>query len=317
MIVHRYIYLVSLFLTTNSFISSPKKFTSKVVLKGYNSRDGKQDDKPVPEGRNFKVDVEGGQIAYDIFTARKVEGPPVYYMPGLNTNKGCGQSSNLQSWCRRNGYTYVASDWFGVGSSSGEFSDGCLTRYTTDTIAVLEKVFGKKNPPKAVLVGHGVGAWVAFLVALKRPDLVRGIVAMGADPDFTEVLLWKKLPEDIKDKIMTEGLCEIKWGLETYPISRKLVLDARDNLLLTGGRGSIKLTCPVRLIHGLRDEEVPFDYALQLADKCASQDVKVMLLKGSTHMMDLPDDMRAMRDMVQDTMDAFIGEFDLTCPGSG
>ena len=78
---------------------------------------------------------------------------------------------------------------------------------------------------------------MSFIVAQRRPELVRGIVGIAADPDFTEELLWKKLPEEIKAKIMNDGIYNVKWGSETYPISKKLIEDGRNNLLLSGGPG--------------------------------------------------------------------------------
>ena len=101
---------------------------------------------------------------------------------------------------------------------------------------------------KVVLVGQGVGAWISIVVARLRPDLVSGIVGMSSDPDFTEELLWKNLSDDVKEKIMSEGEAVITWGSEKYPISRKLIEDGRENLLLTGEPGSIPVKCPVRLV---------------------------------------------------------------------
>ena len=89
-----------------------------------------------------------------------------------------------------------------------------------------------------ILVGHGMGTWISFLIALRRPDLVAGIVGMSADPDFTEELLWKSLSEDVKEQIMSAGSAEIIWGKEKYPITKELILDGRKNLLLAGGRGN-------------------------------------------------------------------------------
>lgn len=140
---------------------------------------------------------------------------------------------------------------------------------------------------------------------------------MSADPDFTEELLWKRLPQDIKDCIMNEGVCEITWGNEKYPISRNLIEDGRENLILKGQPGSIPVQCPVRLIHAMQDEEVPYSLALQLADNVASQDVSVVLLKTSSHAMEGENDMTTIRSMIIEVMSAFKGDFDLTSPGSG
>lgn len=162
-----------------------------------------------------------------------------------------------------------------------------------------------------------MGAWISFVVAMRRPDLVSGIVGLAADPDFTEELLMKRLPEEVKARIMNEGSADVKWGNEVYPISRELIEDGRKNLILTGEPNSLPIHCPVRLIHSLTDEEVPYEFALKLVQNCASTDASVVLLKGSKHAMEDLQDMTEMRNMVQEVMEAFKGEFDLRSPGSG
>lgn len=143
---------------------------------------------------------------------------------------------NLRSFCRKNGFSFLSADYFGTGKSTGAVIDGTVSKWTSDTIFLIENLLGQKQG-KVVLVGHGVGAWISFLIASKRPDLVRGVVGIAADPDFTEELLWKSFSEEVKEKIMTEGVAEIKWGASKYSISRNLILDGRNNLLLTGGKG--------------------------------------------------------------------------------
>lgn len=163
--------------------------------------------------------------------------PFVEPLIGLIRAKNEAKSITLQSWCKKMDFTFFCADYFGVGRSSGKFSDGTISQWVQDSIYLLEKVLDKSSQSKAVLVGHGVGSWISFLVASKRPDLVRGIVGMSADPDFTEQLLWNNLSQDIKDKIMTEGSAEITWGNNKYPISRNLIEDGRKNLLLTNNAG--------------------------------------------------------------------------------
>ena len=266
--------------------------------------------------RNQILEVEGGQICYDIARATDRAGPPIVYLPGLIRPKSEAKSLNLQAFCRKAGFTFLCADYYGNGRSSGSPTDGTVGRFVRDTITLIDKLLGTSQG-KVVLVGHGVGAWVAFLVAMKRPDLVSGIVGMAADPDFTEELLWKKLPEDVKDKIMKDGVCEITWGNEKYPISRNLIEDGRNNLLLAGPPGSIPVSCPVRLIHGLSDEEVPMELALKLLANCASRDTALTLIKSSTHAMEDEQDMKTMRSMILEVMTNYQGDFDLRSPGSG
>ena len=270
-------------------------------------------------GRNlaFTTPDKGETLSYDLFISSS-GGTPVVYLPGLIRQKNEAKATNLQAFCRRNDLTYFCADYLGVGRSSGNFEDGSVGEWAEDSIMLIESVLGVgKSAGKAILVGHGVGTWVSMLVASKRPDLVSGIVGLSADPDFTEELLWKTLPEEKKNEIMSEGVAEITWGTEKYKISRKLIEDGRDNLLLDGEPGSIPVKCPVRLVHSLNDEEVPFALALKLAENCASMDTSVCLVKGSSHALDRETDMNTMRHMIWEVLDAFKGEFDLRSPGSG
>ena len=209
----------------NSRISKSASFSSRTVLS------------VVETIRDGMIEVDGNTVCYDVVKANPHFGPPILYLPGLIRPKSEGKSVNLRSFCRKNGFSFLSSDYYGTGKSSGSVIDGTVSKWTSDTIFLIENLLGQKQG-KVVLVGHGVGAWISFLIASKRPDLVRGVVGIAADPDFTEELLWKSFSDEIKDKIMTEGVADIKWGASKYPISRNLIVDGRNNLLLTGGKGN-------------------------------------------------------------------------------
>lgn len=193
---------------------------------------------------NLKFDVEGGNICYDFSKASSHihASPLVVYLPGLVREKSESKSVNFHSFCKRNEVSFLAADYFGVGGSSGSFSEGYITRWTTDSIQLIDHLLLQEvkdaSGAKVVLVGHGVGAWIAFLIALKRPDLVAGILGISADADFTEELLWKILPESIKEAILRDGVCEVQWGNEKYPITKNLIEDGRKNLLLSQAPGT-------------------------------------------------------------------------------
>jgi len=194
----------------------------------------------------------------------------------------------LRNYCMKTKKRLLAADWFARGGSTGRLMDATLTRWKNDTIEFLENAQPAGVVNKAVLVGCGVGAWVAVLVALDRPDLVRGFIGLSADPDFTEDLLWKNLPEQEKEAIMRDGFREVKWGgrSEVYPITSSLIVDGRENLVLRGGPSSLDIQCPVRLIHSLDDEEVPVSVPMKLADCLKAHDVEVIVPKLGGHRLE-------------------------------
>ena len=189
-------------------------------------------------GRNLKFNVKGGYLSYDLFYASGANEPQIVYLPGLIREKNEAKSINLQALCKKNDMTFLSADYFGVGKSSGSFADGSISRWTNDAIELITAVLNKSGGKKVILVGHGLGTWISFLIALKNPQLVSGIVGMSADPDFTEELLWKTLSEEVKEKIMNDGVYEITWGNNQYPITRSLIEDGRKNLLLAGPPGA-------------------------------------------------------------------------------
>ena len=221
---------------------------------------------------------------------------------------------------RSSSRSFVSADYLGCGRSKGTFIDGNLSRWVDDTIVLLDSLrdvsptFSSKQ--KFVLVGGGVGGWVGGVLAIKRPDLVRGIVGLASDPDFTEDLLWQTFSDAEKDEIMTVGYKDIHWGSETYPISKSLIEDGRQNLILRGGDNSLDVHCPVRLIHAITDEEVPYTTALKLAACIKSRDVVCTFPKTGCHQLDDEEDFRRMREAVKDVIESSV-EYDLRSPGSG
>ena len=212
----------------------------------------------------------------------------VIFLPNLGEERDNPTSDAVLKFCIRRERNFLTADWFGRGDSTGKLMKATLSRWKQDIITILDNVpthvTGKADFRKAVFVGHGVGVWVAVLVALERPDLVRGLVGIGGDPDFTEDLLWKQLPEETKEAIMRDGFREIEWGKlnEVYPITSTLIEDGRNNLVLRGGTNSLNIRCPVRLIHNLEDKEVPAETSIRLAECIASPDVIVNMPKFGT-----------------------------------
>ena len=176
-------------------------------------------------------------------------------------------------------------DYSGHGASEGRFEDGDIGRWTADALALMDAL--TQGP--LVLVGSSMGGWIALLVALARPGRVAGLVGIAAAPDFTERLMWQAMSPRERERLMGEGVLHVpsQYG-EPYPITRRLIEDGRRRLLLDA---PIPLDCPVRLLHGQRDPDVPWETALRVAERLSGTDVQVTLVKDGDHRLSRPQDL--------------------------
>lgn len=267
-------------------------------------------------GRDLETMSKAGvPIVYDAEHPVGVDDPvAVVFLPSLALPKVNAMSGSLRTWCRREKYSFVCADYHSIGRSQGDKNDATISRWLEDTETLLENVVPPSNHRRVVVVGAGVGGWIACLVAMRRPDLVGGIVGLAADPDFTEELLLKRLPQDVIDRVM-DGYEDVRWGDKVYPITRNLIEDAKKHLILDEPERTLPIQCPVRLLHGLLDEEVPYDTAIRLANRCETDDVTVSLSRAR-HYMDEIDDFQRTRLAIQDCIES-IFFYDLRSPSSG
>ncbi|CAM9409424.1 unnamed protein product [Discosporangium mesarthrocarpum] len=234
-------------------------------------------------GRDKFLDIGQERISYDAFYgARK---PAVLYLPAFDAPSHDLKASRLKTYCEMEDHSFISMEWYGRGSSTGEFEKGTISRWKADAMTLIKALLPEYGEG-AIIVGGGVGAWIATLIALDMPDKVGGIVGLAADPDFTENLLMRYLPKAKIDEIFENGVATITWGQATYPVSKALIEDARKNLVLEGEAGGLPIRCPVRLVHGLDDEEVPYTVSLDLCRRLESENVNLHLVKTANHHLD-------------------------------
>jgi pimeloyl-ACP methyl ester carboxylesterase len=211
------------------------------------------------------------------------------------------KATALEAHARARGQAFLRFDYLGHGQSSGKFADGTIGRWADDAIAVIDTL--SEGPQ--ILVGSSMGGWLMLLTALARPDRVAGLVGIAAAPDFTEDLMWAGFSDEIRETIIREGVYHepSDYSDEPYTITRALIDEGRTHLLL---RDTIGLTCPVRLLHGMDDTDVPWRVSVKLCDRLASDDVAVTLVKGGDHRLSEPDDLVRLRATL-DSLSAKLG----------
>lgn len=201
----------------------------------------------------------------------------------------------LDRWAGRTGREFARFDYRGHGESSGAFTDGTVGLWRDDTLLVLDK----KIEGPVVLVGSSMGAWVALLAALARPDKVRGLVLIAPAVDFTEELVWRRMPDHVRAVLQRDGVWSRASDYSDRPdeITMRLVEEGRRHLLFGG---PIRFDDPVRILHGTADETVPWEFATRTAEALTSNDVEITLVKGGDHRLSGTADLRRLCAAVED-----------------
>lgn len=231
------------------------------------------------------VRPDGQTIAY-LKTQGHATGPGVLWLSGFKSDMAGTKAAALNDWARSRGRTCVRFDYFGHGRSSGDFRDGTVSRWRDDALAVLDKV---ASGPQ-VLVGSSMGGWIATLVALARPERVAALLLIAPAADFTEELMWRSMPDEVQREIAERGVWHrpSAYDPEPYPITRQLIEDGRKHLILGG---PIAVRCPVRVLHGMADPDVPWQHGMRLVERFESRDVIVELIKSGDHRLSTPADL--------------------------
>jgi pimeloyl-ACP methyl ester carboxylesterase len=220
-------------------------------------------------------------------------GPTIVFLPGFRSDMNGEKALALREYCNARGQAIVRFDYSGHGASGGEFTDGTIGRWTEDTLHVIDRL----TTGDVILVGSSMGGWIALLAALARPERITGLIGIAAAPDFTEALMWEAMSFAERETLMRHGVIEIPnaYGPPT-PITRELIEEGRDHLLLSS---CIDLPCPVRLLQGQFDPDVPWEMALRLADAIDGPDVQVTLIKDGDHRLSRPADLALLRGTLE------------------
>lgn len=211
--------------------------------------------------------------------------PTVVFLTGFHSDMTGEKATALAAFCAERGQAMLRFDYSGHGTSSGRFEDGTISRWTDDALAMIDR----QTDGPLILVGSSMGGWIALLAALVCPGRVAALVGIAAAPDFTEALMWPAMTLEQRHALERDGVVHrpSQYG-EPTPITRALIEDGRARLVLTG---RIQLDCPVRLLHGQNDPDVPWRMALRIAERVSSNDVQVILVKDGDHRLSRPQDL--------------------------
>ncbi|MFC3442966.1 alpha/beta fold hydrolase [Sphingobium rhizovicinum] len=246
-----------------------------------------------PPPPSFLARPDGLRLAY-----RRSDGigPTLVFLPGYMSDMEGSKAVALHDWALAQGRAMLRLDYAGNGASEGRFADGTLASWRDDALLAMDAL--TQGP--VILVGSSMGGWLALLVALARPDRVVGLVGIAAAPDFTE---WGFTDAD-KALLATEGRIEepTPYSDDPYVTTLGFWQSGQRLRLLTG---EIAIDCPVRLLHGQADADVPWEIAVQTAARLRSSDVQTLLIKDGDHRLSRDQDIALLIRTVASLLDLF------------
>jgi pimeloyl-ACP methyl ester carboxylesterase len=244
---------------------------------------------------------DNNYIAY-----RKTEGkknkPMVIFLGGFMSDMTGDKATALEKFCLEKGYGFIRFDYIGHGQSSGEFTDGTIGIWRENVLSVIDEL----TSDPLVLIGSSMGGWLMLLAALERPKHIKGLIGIASAPDFTENLIWEKMSDEIKAELKATGIHRLKseYGESPYPITLNLIEEARNHLVL---HDKININCPVRLIHGMEDEDVPSSLSVKLGEQLTTENMCVHLIAKGNHRMSTPENIQMICNTLEEMVDSFGG----------
>lgn len=235
---------------------------------------------PVGEGR------ERRDLAVRL---RPGSGPTLVWLGGFRSDMGATKALALDAWAEEHGRALVRFDYTGHGESSGDFAAATISTWLDDAQAVLDAF----APGPTILVGSSMGGWIACLAARARQRQGRpapaGLVLIAPAIDFTEALMWERFGPDIRATIERDGVWmrASEYSPDPVPITRRLIEDGRRHSLLGG---ALDLGCPVHILQGMADPDVPYAHALRILDLLPAEGTILTLIKDGDHRLSRPQD---------------------------
>ena len=206
----------------------------------------------------------------------------IVFLHGFKSDLEGQKPKTFLRFAKNNNLGFLGLEYSGHGKSSGKFVNGNITKWTNETSKVIRKIV-KKN--KMILIGSSMGSWISLNQFKYFKNQIVGFLGIGSAPEFLEHLMWKKFTKKMKSEIIKNGICNLKHGNYTYPITHQLIKDGKQNKVLNK---RILTKIKVIMIHGQKDESVPVIYSKKVLKVFPTAQKKVVIVKKGDHSLSSP-----------------------------
>lgn len=236
------------------------------------------------------------RLAYQLLRGRP-NSPGIVFLSGYASDMTGAKAEFLAERCAAAGLSFLRFDYRGTGQSSGEFLEGTIGSWFEDASLIFDRL--TKGPQ--IVIGSSMGGWLGLLLARQKPERMRAFIGIAAGPDFTEDMVIPHMTPEQHAQMAREGVVRMEAppGSDPLPVTRRLIEEARQHLIL---RQPLAVKCPVRLLQGMQDKDIPWQHAHRIAEALAQDDVRVTLIKDGGHRLSRPQDL----DLLWRTVEEFV-----------
>jgi pimeloyl-ACP methyl ester carboxylesterase len=225
----------------------------------------------------------GVELAYEYLPGA---GPVVVFCSGYASDMNGAKATALLEICEHERLAMLRFDYSGHGASGGEFTDGTIGGWAEDAAFIISQIVPQQD---LLIIGSSMGGWIALLLARRFKARLCGLLLIAPAPDFTERLIRPELTPEQLATLEAEGVLyqPSEYGTP-LPLTKKLLDEGREHLLLDT---PIAVDCPVRILHGMQDTDVPWELSLTLAEQLTTGDVRLIFVKDGDHRLSRPRDL--------------------------
>jgi pimeloyl-ACP methyl ester carboxylesterase len=247
----------------------------------------------------FENAADGATLAYCEDGPEEIARCGFFWLGGFKSDMAGSKAQALAALARETRRPGLRFDYSGHGASGGDFLDGSISGW----LAQACHMFTRKAPGRRIVVGSSMGGWLALLLyrelGLRNPQAaarIAGLVLLAPAADMTSELMWDQFPDEVRAEIMEQGVWQRPSAHgEPYAITRRLIEDGRKHLLLEQG---MDIACPVRILQGDQDPDVPAAHAVKLFGALSASDLVLSLIKGGDHRLSAPGQLTLLRETV-------------------
>jgi pimeloyl-ACP methyl ester carboxylesterase len=230
--------------------------------------------------------------------------PGLIWLGGFMSDMRATKASFLDDYAEKSGRAYLRFDYSGHGESDGRFEDGTIGAWLEESLAMIRR----ESQGPQILVGSSMGGWLALLcaqalAAAGEASRLAGLVLIAPAADMTERLIWDQLSPNLRLEIKKKGRCFMPsaYSASPYPITRALIEEGRKHLILDG---TIRTHCPVHILQGMNDADVPWTHAARLVEHLAGDPVILTLVKDAEHRFSRPSDLTLLTQAIESVVEA-------------